>query len=138
MENPYLKKVGTTYRKQTKSLSNVTRQISFSLLAILWALSYNDGILKISKDSYWAMGALVLFLIFDSLQYLITALLYRRHFKRLAGSFNRKKQTDEALILQDKIERTKIDNLSYRLLIVKVCFLPISFFFIVLTIINKL
>ncbi len=130
--------IGEVFISQTKSCSNVSRQIAFSMLALTGALSYYNGEIIFSIYTAASFLFLVAFLVLDLLQYFLTAWSYRSYFKRLINSSKTGKQKEAAIITHDVIKRNKINSCSFTFMVLKICTLPIGFILIVISIIERI
>lgn len=69
-----IKSLWNEYSINTRSLSNVCRKIAFGEGAICWIFKYKNS--ELPENIKYILFLLVLFLLFDALQYLTTAILY--------------------------------------------------------------
>jgi len=128
--------------------SNNCRYITFALLAVIWGL-YCKVESSMYSDLYVLLGMLIIYLIIDTLQYLIPTILRRSDLLKLReGGFRvnipdefkegvfTKEISDEA-IRKTLIDRSnQISKITYFLFISKVILLLIVSILIILFIIN--
>lgn len=131
--NDLLERVNRIYTEQTFNCSEICRKIVFALLTMDAVLAYTDGKLHLDICLIILSLLLVLYLILDVLQYFLTANLYRKHYNEINKVSNEGIPFEEFQDLEIK-KRSKINSLSYNLLIAKVTLLPAIFFVVVLEI----
>lgn len=125
------------YGEQMSNCSEICRKIVFALFAIIWALSYSKGELKFTIFSIIVSLFLVTYLIIDTLQYFMTALSYRKHFLNIQSAMD-EGESIEKIIDKESDKRKRINDKSFKLMILKVSLLPIIFIGLILTLIYKI
>jgi hypothetical protein len=112
---------------QSEQSSTVGRQIAFGLIAVAWAISYNDK--NFYFDFYPCISILILVIYFsiDLIQYFFTTVKYRRiHIDYKIAKVLEKDRPTNNLDQHYNIEKAKIIEFSYRMFKIKFYLLPFS------------
>jgi len=131
-----LEHLNTIFVEQISSCSEICRKIVFALLAVTWGLSYSDSGFSFGFFFLLVFFFSIIYLIVDILQFFLTALSYRTHYYKIQEIAN-KGETEENIVRMEKIKRKIINDKSFKLMVFKMCFLPISFIMLLLGIIEK-
>jgi len=130
-------------REASITCSNNCRYITFALLAVIWGL-YCKVEPSMYSNLYVLLGMLIIYLIIDTLQYLIPTILHRSDLSKLRkGKFRvnvpkiyNEDSTNDA-IRKTLIERiNQISKITYDLFIFKIILLLTVSILIILFIIN--
>ncbi len=131
-----LDKFEKVFSEQTKGSSTVSRQIVFALIALIWAISYDKGILKVNYYTLFSLLFLLVFLILDIVQSLVSSTRYRKIFYTVREAIRNKvplEKEEENKILS---YCDKTDELTYKILVIKIGMIPISLIGILLELIR--
>lgn len=131
-----LEHLNKIYVEQLSNCSEICRKIVFAMFAVTWGLSYSDFGFSFSIFFLLVFFFLTIYLIIDILQFYLTALSYRRHFYKIQDIAN-KGETEENIKRMEKMKRKTINDKSFKLMKIKMYFLPISFIMLLLGIIEK-
>lgn len=133
-----LESLGELYTDHSGICSKVCRQIVFALFAIVWTMSYHDGLFDFTWSAWMTMGLLVFYLFADVSQYLCTAYLCSRLAHSLetitglmGGTPPVKTQEDYDKTLRKSNYR--ISRISSRLFYAKIILLGLGFIFLLVT-----
>ena len=123
------------YKDQTIKASTIGRQIVFALFALIWAISYQEGVLEINPQLIISLLILILFLVLDLLQAIIASIKYKKYFTStdLAISHNQAVDIDG---LNKACNKTDLN--IFRLFIIKLLTIPVALIGIVIEIIKLL
>ena len=135
--NDLLERLNKIFGEQTSNCSEICRKIVFALLTMDGVLAYSNRKLNFTVYLLILSLLLVLYLILDVLQYFWTAILYRKHFNEINKASSIGISFNE--FQEKEIEkRSKINSISFNLLISKVALLPLIFLGVVLALIEKI
>jgi hypothetical protein len=130
-----LEKVSKIFSEQTKNTSSTVRQIVFALIALIWAISFENGKVNFDFWSYVSLLLLMLSLFLDIIQSVVAAIYYRKAFYLTRIAMNHSLKEDD--LKEDEINCSfqefcdKIDRITFYFFIIKVLLVPIAFIGIV-------
>lgn len=130
-----LSEIRDAYESLSGKLSDIVRQLSFAGIGIIWIfrVSNSENSILISKELYWPLLWLVITLILDALQYLISSLIW--YFVYCKYKKDNKNNDDGKVIVKEK-ERWNIASWVFWLL--KTITLSIAFVYLACYLVDKL
>lgn len=131
-----LEHLNKIYVEQLSNCSEICRKIVFALFAVTWGLCYSNSGFNFSIFFLLVFFLLTIYLVLDVLQFYLTAMSYRTHFYRIQDVAN-KGELEDDIKRMEKIKRKMINDKSFKLMKLKMYFLPLSFLMLLLGIIEK-
>lgn len=110
--------------KKSESSSNVGRQISFALLAVTWALIYDEHSFKFNILLGLCALILLLYLLIDLMQYFYAAMRLKHMFYRI--QIEKDESQKQELIIEYKTNKWKLSKFVNALFSLKFIMLGLS------------
>ncbi len=105
--------------EHTKICSDVCRQIVFGLFALIWVISFKDGVITFTKGAYVSFIFLSIYVTFDIAQYLSVALSSRKHLKKILEAEQDDFKTIDESRLDVKKDKSRINKRAYYFFVTK-------------------
>ena len=117
------------------TLSKVFRNVCFALLAFVWGLLIKEGpLLTLNANTIIFFLLMIAYFIIDILQYFIVLSKYIKHGDNFEYLFNLARNNITQVLEDEKIERKRINKISYGFFYAKaiIMFAALAFFLIII------
>lgn len=105
---------------QSSMASTLLRNIIFTIIGVIWVLSYKDtGFLIPNLWLYIALGFSFLYIVFDVIHYFVDSCAYRKQYFKLESMKSRDNACEAEIIKSHEDDMTKIAKRSFSMLIAK-------------------
>lgn len=131
-----LMKASEVIQKKSETSSSTGRQICFALLAILWAMMYDDHVVRVNWVTGVAAFLLLCYLMVDVCQYYFSSLRMTQLFYRLQVELNEQNAVEKLAVY--KRDQWKLARAVNKLFHIKFALLALSFLIVLLLLLGLL